>query len=66
MKDMETDVLNPKLKARLLEIERLMEHISLELTAPFQIDMKNNAIQHAATLVNNTESILATGVLPSE
>jgi hypothetical protein len=66
MKSMETDTLNPQLKARILELEKLLTETKLEITSPFQIDMKNNAIQHAATLVNNTESILATGVLPSE
>jgi hypothetical protein len=32
-------------------------------TAPVQIDMKNNAIQHAATLIYNIPNIESTGVL---
>ena len=66
MKGMATDTLNPNLKARTLEVEEILRKGILTITRPFQIDMKNNAIQHAATIVNNTESILATGVIPSE
>ena len=58
--------LNPQLKARVLEVETLLETGVLITTSPFQIDMKNNAIQHAATLVNNEVSILATGVTPAD
>jgi len=35
----------------------------ITITAPFQTDMKNNAIQHASTIVNNEEGIEATGVI---
>lgn len=64
LKALETEVLNPQLKVRILEIEDILIKGYTELTSPFQIDMKNNAIQHAATIVGNTEAIQATGVLP--
>lgn len=64
---METVELKPTLIARKLEIQYILEEQKpLRTTSPFQIDMKNNAIQHAATIVNNLDSILATGIIPSD
>jgi hypothetical protein len=62
-----TSKINWSLQARIEEAKFLNnngekpKHIIT--TSPFQLDMKNNAIQHAATLVNNEEAIKATGVL---
>lgn len=66
LKGLETKVLDPQLKVRILEIEELINKGFIKLTAPFQVDMKNNAIQHASTIVGNEEAMLATGVIASQ
>ena len=65
LKDLQTEKLDPQLKVRILEIEYMIEHGRIPITRPFQIDMKNNAIQHARTIVNNEEGMRATGVIPT-
>jgi hypothetical protein len=64
IEEMEKETMKPTLKSRILEIKRLIENETLINYSPFQLDMKNNAIQHAATLVNDETNITATGVLP--
>jgi len=49
--------------ARCIELEEVIRTGSA-ITAPFQHDMKNNAIQHSRTIVNDQEAIKATGVIP--
>ena len=63
LKDLTTDQLDPNLAVRIMEIEYMINHGIIPITAPFQIDMKNNAIQHAGTIVNNIEAMKATGVI---
>jgi len=64
LKRIEEDELNPTLKTRILEITKLLKEGVLTTHSPFQLDMKNNAIQHAATIVGDEVNIRATGVLP--
>jgi hypothetical protein len=64
LEEMEKETMKPTLKSRILEVKTLIETETLINYSPFQLDMKNNAIQHAATLVNDETNITATGVLP--
>jgi hypothetical protein len=64
LEEMETPTMKPTLKSRILEIKSLILNEVLINYAPFQLDMKNNAIQHASTLVNDEVNMKATGVLP--
>jgi hypothetical protein len=57
---------NAYTKTRILELEDLLRNLITPFSAPFQIDMKNNAIQHAATIANHEEAIIGTGVLPQQ
>jgi len=36
----------------------------VKTTIPIQLDMKNYAIQHTSSLVNNEENMIAVGVIP--
>jgi hypothetical protein len=64
LEEMEKPTMKPTLKSRILEIKYLIANETLINYAPFQLDMKNNAIQHASTLVNDEVNMKATGVLP--
>jgi DNA-directed RNA polymerase len=39
---------------------------TVKYTIPIQLDMKNNAIQHIATICNDEEVMKIVGVIPSE
>jgi DNA-directed RNA polymerase len=58
------DKIRPTIKTRILEITKLLKEGAITTHAPFQVDMKNNAIQHASTIVGDEVNIQATGVLP--
>jgi hypothetical protein len=66
LKVRETIPIDPMIMARYKEIELLVSKGIVKSVAPIQVDMKNNAIQHAATLVNNIVNMQATGVLPTD
>ncbi|MEI2423195.1 hypothetical protein V6O07_23185 [Arthrospira platensis SPKY2] len=58
-----TNKLNPQLENRILELNMIMNRPGLIHTAPFQLDMKNNAIQHISTICRDEEIMKRVGVL---
>ena len=52
--------------ARLAELETMSVDQTVKHTMPIQLDMKNNAMQHIATICNDLEVIKMVGVIPSE
>ena len=64
LESLRTEKLNPQLENRIIELTWIKEKGFIDITAPFQYDMKNNALQHIATICNNDEVMKAVGVLP--
>jgi hypothetical protein len=56
--------INPNLQTRLEEVKFIIQFPNERLyAAPFQIDMKNNAIQHSSSLCIDKENMELTSVL---
>ena len=61
-----TDKLNPRLLARIQEIKVLIENGYIYCSIPIQLDMKNNALQHIATICDDQDIMKMVGVLASD
>jgi DNA-directed RNA polymerase len=66
MKKFNKNKLDPQLTARILELTNIAKYGKVECTAPMQLDMKNNALQHISTICGDKELMKITGVLPAD
>ncbi|MEI2421325.1 hypothetical protein V6O07_13710, partial [Arthrospira platensis SPKY2] len=63
LENLRKDTLNPQLENRIIELKLIKERNGLLQTAPFQLDMKNNAIQHISTICRDEEVMKRVGVI---
>ncbi|MDV7397631.1 hypothetical protein RZS08_39895, partial [Arthrospira platensis SPKY1] len=63
LENLRNDNLNPQLENRIIELKLIKDRNGLLHTAPFQLDMKNNAIQHISTICRDEDIMKSVGVI---